>query len=74
MALSMDILLSILALVAGALAYGAMRNWQRNRRQAVLMALAAAVMALNLVIWIWPNANGDSLLERQREGDLGSGE
>lgn len=65
----MDIILSILALVAGALAYGAVRNWQRNRRQALLMALAAAVMVLNLAIWIWPNANGDSLLERQRSSD-----
>jgi len=53
-------MLTALALVAGAIYL-----W-RNRglkKQAVLMLVLAAVMAINIAIWTLPNQHGDTLVK-----------
>lgn len=63
----MDLILSILALVAGLLLWGAWRTWARgSRRQALLMLVAAFVMAGNVALWIVPTGGGQSPLEATR--------
>lgn len=56
--------LSLLVLTAIALAAGAIYLWRSRglRKQAVLMALLAAVLAVNVAIWTLPNRHGDTLL------------
>ncbi|HNJ48083.1 MAG TPA: hypothetical protein PK479_06610 [Novosphingobium sp.] len=52
----MDTVLSILVLAAIALVWGAFALWRRggSRKQVVLMLIAAAVLAANVVIWVIP--------------------
>ncbi|SFG13678.1 hypothetical protein SAMN05518801_10835 [Novosphingobium sp. CF614] len=60
----MDIVLSLLVLTSIALALGSIALFRRGgpyRRQAVLMLVLAAVMAINLVIWTLPTPEGKSL-------------
>lgn len=66
----MDIALSLLVLTAIALVLGAIMLLRRggSRKQALLMLVLAAVMAINIVIWTLPTPGGKSLSsEAQRE-------
>lgn len=56
----MDIALSLLMLTAIALVLGSIALFRRGgyRRQAVLMLIAAAVMAVNAVLWALPMSGG----------------
>lgn len=66
----MDIAISLLVLVAIALVLGAVALLRRGgyRRQAVLMLVLAAVMAMNVAIWALPDSDGQSLVsEAQKE-------
>jgi drug/metabolite transporter superfamily protein YnfA len=58
--LSLDLVLSILVLAALALIGGAIVLWQRGQRQqALLMAVLAGVMAVNVGIWVLPDEAGN---------------
>jgi EamA domain-containing membrane protein RarD len=58
----MDLALSLLVLCAIALVVGAVLMLRKGRRrQAALMLVLAAVMALNVAIWIWPTPGGQTL-------------
>jgi EamA domain-containing membrane protein RarD len=58
----MDFALSLLVLCAIALVIGAVLMLRKGRRrQAALMLVLAAVMALNVAIWIWPTPGGQTL-------------
>ncbi len=58
----MDIALSLLVLCAVALVIGAVLMLRKGRkRQAVLMLVLAAVMAMNVAIWVWPTPGGQTL-------------
>lgn len=66
----MDIAISLLVLTAIALVLGATALFRRGgyRKQAVLMLVLAAVMAVNVVIWTLPTPEGQSLVsEAQME-------
>lgn len=53
--------LSILMLAALGLPLLALAMWRKgNRRQAVLMLVLAAIVAVNLAIWTVPDAGGNS--------------
>ncbi|GGC14924.1 hypothetical protein GCM10011494_37160 [Novosphingobium endophyticum] len=60
----MDIAISLLVLTAIALVLGAVALFRRGgyRKQAVLMLVLAAVMAVNVVIWTVPTQEGKSLV------------
>ena len=60
----MDIAISLLVLTAIALVLGAVALFRRGgyRKQAVLMLVLAAVMAVNVVIWTVPTQEGNSLV------------
>lgn len=60
----MDIAISLLVLTAIALVLGAVALFRRGgyRKQAVLMLVLAAVMAMNVVIWTAPTQEGKSLV------------
>jgi len=61
----METALSLTMLTALALVAGAIYLW-RNRglkKQAVLMLVLAAVMAINIAIWTLPNQHGDTLVK-----------
>lgn len=61
----METALSLTVLTALALVAGAVYLW-RNRglkKQAVLMLVLAAVMAINVAIWTLPNERGDTLVK-----------
>lgn len=58
----LDTALSLLVIAAVALLGGAYLQWRRgNRKQAGLMLVLAAVMAVNVAIWSVPNEHGASL-------------
>ena len=66
----MNIALSLLVLTAIALVLGGIVLFRREgyRKQAVLMLVLAAVMAINIVIWTVPTPDGKSLSgEAQKE-------
>ena len=56
--------LSLMVLTALALLGGAFWFWRRQRsgRQAVLMLVLAAVIAVNVAIWAMPGENGETLI------------
>jgi hypothetical protein len=58
----MDLTLSLMVLSAIALVLGAAYLWRREgmRRQAVLMFILALVIAGNVAILAWPDANGNA--------------
>ncbi|KLE35187.1 hypothetical protein [Aurantiacibacter luteus] len=59
-----DLVLSLVVLAAIALLLGAVTLWRRGaRKQAGLMALLVAIMAANVVIWVAPTADGDTLAD-----------
>lgn len=63
----MDTVLSIMVLGAIALLLGAFWLWRRGvRRQAVLMVVMAAVLAVNVAIWLVPLADGRAPVEAAR--------
>jgi drug/metabolite transporter superfamily protein YnfA len=55
--------LSLMVLTALALVGGAVFLWRRGgaRRQAILMLVLAAVMAINVAIWAVPDRGGRTL-------------
>ena len=61
----METALSLLVLTALALVGGAIYLWRTRGlvRQAVLMLVLAAVMAVNVAIWVVPDRQGRSLAE-----------
>ncbi|HKT84479.1 MAG TPA: hypothetical protein VJQ77_00170 [Novosphingobium sp.] len=62
----MDIAISLLVLTMIALVLGAIALLRRGgyRKQAVLMLVLAAVMAVNIVIWTLPTREGQSLVSQ----------
>lgn len=59
-----DLILSIIVLAAIALAIGAFVLWRKGfNRQAMLMAILAFVMAVNVSIWLVPTEGGQSPAE-----------
>lgn len=59
-----DILISLAVLGAIALAIGAVALFRRGqRKQAVLMAILVAVLAVNVAIWLVPDADGDTMMD-----------
>lgn len=61
-----DTILSILVLVSIALVIGAIAWWRRGqRKQALLMALLALVIAGNVAVWVVPDANGNAPAQTQ---------
>jgi uncharacterized membrane protein len=58
----MEIALSLLVLCAIALVVGAVLMWRKGRRrQAVLMLVLSAVMAMNVAIMTWPTPGGQTV-------------
>lgn len=59
-----DIALSLAMLMVFALPLGALVLWRRSgmRKQAVLMLVLAAVMAVNVAIWVVPTRDGSAPL------------
>lgn len=59
----MDIALSLMVFACLALFAGAFALWRRQgyRRQAVLMAVLAVVIAANVAIWSLPTPEGQTL-------------
>lgn len=59
-----DIIISIVMLAGIALIAGAVVLWRRgNRKNAALMAVLAAVMFMNIAIWMIPTAGGETLAD-----------
>ena len=60
----METALSLMVLTAVALTAGAAYLWRSRglKRQAVLMLVLAAVMAVNVAIWTLPNERGETLV------------
>jgi hypothetical protein len=56
--------LSLMVLTALALLGGALWLWRKRRagRQAMLMLVLAAVIAVNIALWAVPNEGGETLL------------
>lgn len=65
----MDIALSLLVLTIVALLLGAFALHRRGgyRKQAVLMVVLAAVMAVNVAIWTLPTSGGETLAGAAKE-------
>lgn len=62
-----DLILSLLVIGALAMCGGAWLAWQRSdRKRAVLMLIAAAVMLMNFAIWTLPGPNDQSLSSAAR--------
>lgn len=59
----LDTALSLMMLSSGILLWGAWFQWRRRgmTRQAVLMAVMAAILLANVAIWTIPTSNGTSL-------------
>jgi glucose dehydrogenase len=57
-----DFVISLFMAAGVALAFGAFMMFRRNnRKQAGLMAFAAAIMFVNVAIWLIPTEDGASL-------------
>ena len=69
----MDAILSVLVLVAIALAGGALFLWRRGgaTRQVWLMLVLAVVMIANVLIWTIPDSSGTAPVDRAAEGPAG---
>ena len=68
----MDIVLSVVALVALALVARAIYLWRRGvRKQAALMLVLAVVMIVNVLIWTLPDAGGTAPIDRAATGPEG---
>ena len=64
----MNTVLSLMVLTAFALVGGAVFAWRRGqRKQAGLMVVLAAVMALNVAIWTLPGASGEAPISQELE-------
>lgn len=65
----MDIALSLLVLAIAALVLGAIALFRRGgyRRQAVLMLVLAAVMAVNVAILVVPTGRGETVAAAAKE-------
>ena len=70
----MDMILSVLVLIAIALVGGAIVLWRRGeaRKQAVLMLVLAVVMFVNVLIWALPQSSGTAPMDRAAEGGPGN--
>ena len=71
----MDMILSVLVLIAIALVGGAIVLWRRGeaRKQAVLMLVLAVVMIVNVLIWALPlKSSGTGGVDRAAEGGPGN--
>lgn len=69
----MDLVLSIMSFAAGALVLGAVWLWRKDaafRKQAMLMLLLAAIMAVNVAIWTIPISDGVTPVD-QLEAQIG---
>lgn len=66
----MDAILSVLVLVAIALAGGALFLWRRGgaTRQVWLMLVLAVVMIANVLIWTIPDSSGTAPVDRAAAG------
>ena len=59
-----DLVISIIVLAAIALAAGAFVLWRKGvTKQAMLMAILAIVMIVNVAIWLVPMNGGDTPIE-----------
>ena len=59
-----DLVISIIVLAAIALAAGAFVLWRKGvTKQAMLMAILAIVMIVNVAIWLVPMNGGDTPME-----------
>ena len=59
-----DLVISIIVLAAIALAAGAFVLWRKGvTKQAMLMAILAIVMIVNVAIWLVPMDGGDTPME-----------
>ncbi len=69
----MNIVLSIVMLVAFALMGGAYLYWRRTgeTKQPLLMMVLAFVAIINVLIWTLPDASGDSPVDRIESADGG---
>ena len=67
--ISADTVLSLLVLVCLAMLLGAYALWRRQRggRQAALMLVLAAVVAVNIAIWVVPGSGGKALVAARPE-------
>ncbi|WP_370033011.1 hypothetical protein [Qipengyuania mesophila] len=66
----LDAVLSITVLAALALLVGAYFLWRRtgNAKNALLMALLAAIALVNVAIWTLPDAGGEAPLDKLEQG------
>ncbi|MFN3516570.1 MAG: hypothetical protein ACK4YM_05350 [Novosphingobium sp.] len=64
--MTIDTILSILALAVIGLVIGAIALWRRGgrKKQVWLMLLLAAVAAANIAIWIVPDATGQAPVDQ----------
>ena len=62
----LDTALSLMVLATIALLIGALVLWRRGgaRKQAVMMALLALILGVNVAIWVLPTASGDNLAQQ----------
>lgn len=64
----MTIIISILAAVALLLLWGGYNRWiAQDRAKAALMVVAGVILLGNVAIWIWPTADGETLLDAQHD-------
>ena len=57
----LDTALTLMVMASLALAGGAIVLWRRQRKQALLMLVMAAVLAANVAIWTLPTPGGSTL-------------
>ena len=62
----LDTALSLMVMATVALLIGALVLWRRGgaRKQAVMMALLALILGVNVAIWVLPTAQGSSLAQQ----------
>ena len=66
----LDLIISVMMLAAIVLFAGAAFLWRRgDGKRAALMALLAVVICVNVVIWLAPTENGDTLAGSVVEAD-----